>query len=202
VKDNGSSDDDWIVHPPLTLLSFPVLSSVDMLIPDQFRDELKKRYHTCTELFRHFWSSLNTRYVVTQHEATSQEEMHRADHSSHVVYVLRIHRTAAKLQRVHAALDEQYRLLQVIRTSLNARSYSQLVPLLNPLVASIEMCHETYRKWQEKEAKRAAGPIKRITNVAPVANTAGVPTPLAPQPHAHNNAANGDLDRDSKRIKL
>lgn len=32
-----------------------------MVIPDQFRDELKKRYHTCTELFRHFWSSLNPR---------------------------------------------------------------------------------------------------------------------------------------------
>jgi hypothetical protein len=135
-------------------------SEPDMIIPDQFREELRKRYHTCTELFRHFWTSLNVR-------------------------------TQAKLQRVHAALDEQYRLLQVIRSSLNSRGYSQLVPLLNPLIASIDMCSSTFQKWQEKQAKTAAmgGKMRAGNNLA----GARAPTPTTNQV---------ETEPDSKRIKV
>lgn len=157
-----------------------------MLIPDQFRDELKKRYHTCNELFRHFWSSLNIR-------------------------------TNGKLQRVHAALDEQHRLLQVIRTSLNSRGYSQLVPLLNPLVTSIEMCSQTHAKWIEKESKRISAaqtqggavgptnPIRRANNMATNPNVTAATTTTAPttthQP-TQSTPIEPSPEPESKRTKL
>jgi len=64
--------------------------------------------------------------------------------------------TAAKLRRVHRALDEQYQLLQLIRRSLHERHFSALVPVLNPLIASIETCQQTFDKWEAKERKRLA----------------------------------------------
>ena len=95
-------------------------------------------------------------------------------------------RLSAKLHRVHGALDEQHRLLQVIRNNLNSRGFGQLVPLLNPLVNSIETCDATYKKWQEKQQQ---GP-KRMTNVPPTARP----------PTANNNAT--VVEPESKRIKV
>lgn len=191
-----------------------------MLIPDQFRDELKKRYHTCNELFRHFWSSLTPRSERCREDGCAGRmrlaSWHSLRHSSllfwRCLFSLFL-RTAAKLRRVHAALDEQYRLLQVIRSSLNSRNFSQLVPLLNPLVTSIEMCHSTFQRWQEKEAKRTtAGPVRRMTNAVAAQTNGGAaatPTPQMAQPVPTNaaasmtgNASSSDLERESKRVKM
>lgn len=65
--------------------------------------------------------------------------------------------TAAKLRRVHRALDEQYQLLLLIRRSLHERHFSALVPVLNPLIASIDKCQATFSAWEEKEKRRLAG---------------------------------------------
>jgi len=165
------------------------------VIPDQFRDELKKRYHTCTELFRHFWSSLNPRCVDT---ASERAQMNIYSPCVAVISFSCLSRTSAKLRRVAAALDEQYRLLHLIRSSLNVRSFSALVPVLNPLIASIEKCHSTFTAWEEKEAKRIAA-ISGHRRVAPS-------PPNATAPVAHNQSAipmqPHDAERDAKRVKV
>lgn len=110
-----------------------------------------------------------------------------------------------KLQRVHAALDEQYRLLHAIRKSLYDRNYGPLVPLLNPLVASIEMCHDTYQKFVEKESKRreAIGARRAATPTNPSA-TPAASSPIAspPLPSPSPSPPLDASQQEAKRIKV
>lgn len=113
---------------------------------------------------------------------------------------------APKLRRVHAALDEQYGLLQLIRSSLNQRSFSALVPVLNPLIGSIEKCQSTFTAWEEKENKRLAAVAghRRGVSAGGAVRPAGSP-PLT-SPHTARSASPSpppldDGDRDSKRLR-
>ena len=140
---------------------------------------------------------------ASQRASTSVEcnQQTNIDSSCVSVHVssFRTNRTSAKLRRVAAALDEQYRLLHLIRSSLNARSFSALVPVLNPLIASIEKCHSTFTAWEEKEAKRMAALAghRRVAPTPPPPNAALV---------AHNQSAiplqPHDAERDAKRVKV
>jgi hypothetical protein len=59
---SGSNGDDRAPGGSGALLVFSTDGvTSDTLIPAQFSAELKKRYATCAELFRHFWSSLSPR---------------------------------------------------------------------------------------------------------------------------------------------
>jgi len=154
LRDESSNSDDGSSAP---LVVFSTSGAADMPVPEQFASELKKRYHCCTELFRHFWASLNPRSV-------------------------------SKLKRIYAALEEQQRLLTLIRQTLNDKGYSALVPMLNPLLKSIEQCIETYAKWEESQAKRMAATMRR---------------PIATNPHAARNAmSNTTVEPEAKRIKV
>ena len=114
---------------------------------------------------------------------------------------------APKLRRVHAALDEQYGLLQLIRSSLNQRSFSALGPVLNPLSGSIEKCQSTFTAWEEKENKRlaaVAGHRRGVSAAGGATRPAGSP-PLT-SPHTARSASPSpppldDVDRDSKRLR-
>jgi hypothetical protein len=115
---------------------------------------------------------------------------------------------APKLRRVHAALDEQYRLLQLIRSSLNQRSFSALVPVLNPLIASIEKCQSTFTAWEEKESKRMAAVAghRRVASAAAAGRATGSPPVGSPGSAAGSSPSPPPLavdaaDRDTKRLR-
>lgn len=153
---SGSGSTGGSAPAPQLVVFSTTGDEADMPIPDQFRDELRKRYHICGELFRHFWSSLNPR-------------------------------SSAKLKRIVASLEEQTALLQRIRDSLNVRSFSQLVPLLMPMLAQIEKCLTTYAAWEEKESKRIAAQQqgrRAQTPMQTLPNSNAVAAPMS----QHNNA--------------
>ena len=128
--------------PPAPVI-FSTTDGDDTVIPDAFQQQLRKHFVTCQELFRHFYAC----FPVTTDQKRS------------------------KLQRIKLAIDSAYQGLLLLKGDCNRQGQAVLVPLLTPLMSSVETCHSLYVKWQEAD-KLKASLVQRQQAASPNTNAA------------------------------
>ena len=116
----SSSSSSSVPPPAPTAVIFSTTDGDDTVIPDAFQQQLRKHFVTCQELFRHFYACFPV--------STEQKR--------------------SKLQRIKLAIDSAYQGLLLLKGDCNRQGQAVLVPLLTPLMSSVETCHSLYIKWQ------------------------------------------------------
>ena len=128
---------------PPTAVIFSTTDGEDTVIPDAFQQQLRKHFATCQELFRHFYACFPV--------STEQKR--------------------SKLLRIKLAVDSAYQGLLLLKGDCNRQGQAVLVPLLVPLMSSVETCHSLYTKWQETD-KLKANMAQRQQAASPSTTTA------------------------------
>ena len=126
-----------------TAVIFSTTDGGDTVIPEAFQLQLRKHFVTCQELFRHFYACFPV-----------QTEAKRS-----------------KLQRIKLAIDSAYQGLLLLKGDCNRQGQAALVPLLQPLMSSVETAHSLYVKWQDTD-KLKASMAQRQQAASPSINTA------------------------------
>ena len=121
LTSDATSSSSAAAAPAPAAVIFSTTDGDDTVIPDAFQQQLRKHFVTCQELFRHFYAC----FPVTTDQKRS------------------------KLQRIKLAIDSAYQGLLLLKGDCNRQGQAVLVPLLTPLMSSVETCHSLYVKWQE-----------------------------------------------------
>ena len=118
---------------------FSTTDGGDTVIPDAFQQQLRKHFVTCQELFRHFYGC----FPVVGEQKRS------------------------KLQRIKLAIDSAYQGLLLLKGDCNRQGQAVLVPLLTPLMSSVETCHSLYVKWLDADKPKPSMAQKQQAVSAP-----------------------------------